>query len=580
MHLDISNDFDSRNPLAMRTFLEQGRILYDTQYNQQTASLLYRLQRLAQDMFGDHWGTDRQAFAVSWDKDKKQFTISPRSYYVGGLLCEPKTDTLQLLGPTDPNKGPTLIYLDVWEQEVPGPTNPDEKDPALGALPATTCSQLVWQLRSLPNADSKCVAGGAAVESAIGASPPVAAGGTGTGRGLMARINPGQINPNLENQLYRVEIHSGSKTGGTLPTFKWSRDNGSVTFALDPDKLGIPDDSGKISVTLKTNGYDDRTTLHEGDIVEYLDESTILAPVTDSPRPLLTVVSVNASDPSTFDLAGWPAPASQAASSPPLPPQPPPYGFKPFLRRWDQPSKSSSDPDYGLPVKSGSWQDLEGGVQVQFLQGNYFPGDYWLIPVRFESKTILWSADPKDTPDGTHALPPRTKAHCYAPLAILHADGTFDDCRNIVVPDKLFLSAERTLADQWSQQIALKTPAAQRKWLIDRINELLVSTAPGLLGTDKPDANVNFTPNSVNAAQLRTADTIKGAPAVNTATLEAIAAKCGDPSEFANLLKTKDPTFDIETNRSAIDSVFADIGKLYFLMSKYNEVAKMAPSSS
>ena len=32
----------------------------------------------------------------------------------------------------------------------------------------------------------------------------------------------------LENQLYRVEIHDG----GTAPTFKWSRENGSVAYAV------------------------------------------------------------------------------------------------------------------------------------------------------------------------------------------------------------------------------------------------------------------------------------------------------------------------------------------------------------
>ncbi len=32
----------------------------------------------------------------------------------------------------------------------------------------------------------------------------------------------------LENQLYRVEIHSGADISGGKVTFKWSRDNGSV----------------------------------------------------------------------------------------------------------------------------------------------------------------------------------------------------------------------------------------------------------------------------------------------------------------------------------------------------------------
>src|SRR5262249_47031435 len=51
----------------------------------------------------------------------------------------------------------------------------------------------------------------------------------------------------LENQLYRVEVHHGSETGA--PTFKWSRDNGTVVTTIrkisgkeiDVDDLG-PDD--------------------------------------------------------------------------------------------------------------------------------------------------------------------------------------------------------------------------------------------------------------------------------------------------------------------------------------------------
>jgi hypothetical protein len=50
-------------------------------------------------------------------------------------------------------------------------------------------------------------------------------------------VSPGAGFRRLKNQLYRIEIHqSGSFNGSDLntnPTFKWSRDNGSITAKWD-----------------------------------------------------------------------------------------------------------------------------------------------------------------------------------------------------------------------------------------------------------------------------------------------------------------------------------------------------------
>jgi hypothetical protein len=42
----------------------------------------------------------------------------------------------------------------------------------------------------------------------------------------------------LENQLYRVEIHAAANaTGSVRPTFKWSRENGSVVVGAQVTDL-------------------------------------------------------------------------------------------------------------------------------------------------------------------------------------------------------------------------------------------------------------------------------------------------------------------------------------------------------
>src|SRR5207244_3997214 len=101
-----------------------------------------------------------------------------------------------------------------------------------------------------------------------------------------------------ENQLYRVEIHTpgaasvptpalgvkrtGNKlvkvgaapaAGGTGATFKWSRENGSVTFPIvGPITTG----DGITTLKLANLGRDDRFGLKEGNWVEIQDDDYVL----------------------------------------------------------------------------------------------------------------------------------------------------------------------------------------------------------------------------------------------------------------------------------------------------------------
>ncbi len=69
----------------------------------------------------------------------------------------------------------------------------------------------------------------------------------------------------VENQLYRVEIHSGAGDDGV--TFKWSRDNGSLIYPVD--RLGDR------SAVLAHLGRDAWTTITENNWVEYADDALI-----------------------------------------------------------------------------------------------------------------------------------------------------------------------------------------------------------------------------------------------------------------------------------------------------------------
>jgi len=74
---------------------------------------------------------------------------------------------------------------------------------------------------------------------------------------------------------------------------------------------------------------------------------------------------------------------------------------------------------------------------VQFGQGDYRSGDYWLIPARTSTGDVEWPpfASPNTNPS---AEPPHGIRHHFAKLGILHVnDGTLevlDDCRPIFCP--------------------------------------------------------------------------------------------------------------------------------------------------
>jgi dipeptidyl aminopeptidase/acylaminoacyl peptidase len=161
-----------------------------------------------------------------------------------------------------------------------------------------------------------------------------------------------------ENQLYRIEIHEGGTATAAKDqaTFKWSRENGSIVFAISSLQGS--------TATVETLGPDGRRGLKEGDWVEIADDYSDLR---FAPRRLLEVDTV---DPVSLKVtllvpAGTELPVFDEAST-----------THPLLRRWDQ------DSDV-LPVQEGKWIDLEDGVQVYFEPGGtYRTGDYWLVPAR------------------------------------------------------------------------------------------------------------------------------------------------------------------------------------------------------
>lgn len=216
-----------------------------------------------------------------------------------------------------------------------------------------------------------------------------------------------------ENQLYRVELHQGGFIGDK-PTFKWSRENGSVVFPV----LQLDSDADSTTVQLASLGPDAKLGLAAGDWVELVDDTVELQL---QANPLMQVQSVQP-ETATVVLAGTrtPVSADQAAAGHLL------------LRRWDQ--RAGVDANGTLAVVEGTgeddtqWISLEDGIQIQFvapakdLNGNpgpanrYRTADYWLIPARVATGDVEW---PKAA-DGTAAAKNADGVlHHYAYMAMI-----------------------------------------------------------------------------------------------------------------------------------------------------------------
>lgn len=176
--------------------------------------------------------------------------------------------------------------------------------------------------------------------------------------------NPCLVPPNagyqrLENQLYRVEIHNPGSLNEA--TFKWSRDNGSVVTAIE-------NISGQ-EVTVKSVGPDNILGFASNQWVEITDDTSEL---NQQPGELLQIDKV---DPATRVIT-----LKSAPTNPFDPTQ------NPKLRRWDTQGLLPVE----IPENNEGWIPLEGGIEVQFSQGTYRTGDYWLIPARTATGEIEW----------------------------------------------------------------------------------------------------------------------------------------------------------------------------------------------
>jgi hypothetical protein len=319
-------------------------------------------------------------------------------------------------------KFPRLVFLDVWERHITYIEDGSIREVALGGPDTATRSKIVWQVKTCSlkgNLRESIRLGNEEIQALLLEKFQPRNGGRLKARakqptiGDMAEpcVTPQEAcYSGAENHLYRVEIHQGSRRKG--PTFKWSRENGSVAFPIRRLAGGM--------VTLETLGIDSRLGLNEGDLVEIEDDDYVLQ---NRAEKLSGVVEI---DRTKLQVQLDEKPASTVGTDPKK---------HPILRRWDH---KRGDPKTGgltlndgaATIRENEWLNLESGVQILFENGGhtYRAGDYWLIPARTVTRNVEWPGTATDP----EALPPHGVMHHYAPLAIISMFGkalTVKDCR-------------------------------------------------------------------------------------------------------------------------------------------------------
>jgi hypothetical protein len=451
--------FDPSKHFA-QVLMQQGRVLLDADFNEQSSILLHYLRTLARDLIGPYAApVEHPGFSLQLD-DNAGFKIGAGRYYVDGILVENESECTYKKQPdySAADKDPFLqrsktdifwAYLDVWERHITALEDDSILEKALGGPDTCTRSKVVWQVKvrkfvplkgssnvaieelqaalfQLQHDQNNAADPGTKMEigkkiAYIEQQLALVKGETGlrcdepltqlirpNKPKLAARVDPGQKDDNPcitppdskyrgpENCLYRVEIHAPGKVGQA--TFKWARDNSSNATAW-------LNTSGNEIEVATTRGFKD------GGWLELSDDSLDLAGL---PGVLGRIAKVEAGrisvDPDSVPKTG--TPLAWSAQRP-----------FPKVRHWNQAQrgdiklKDDGAVDFQEASKTADgWIDLEDGVQIRFhAGGEYLTGDYWLIPARVATGKLEWPIE-----DGKEKwLPPMGIEHHYAPLGFI-----------------------------------------------------------------------------------------------------------------------------------------------------------------
>ncbi len=375
---------------------QRGRVVLDADWNEAVELQAAALEALASDLLGAAGSPSGAALDVTVTAGVPTLTAG-RSYVDSSLVeveaATPLTAQADLPGYALPSvPGRYLAYLDVWLEGLGWLDSPELLEPALDGEESALRSRAVAQVRLL------------AVDAAAG--PELFRPGWQPAAAPRPRLAARLAGSPANNQLYRLEVHAAGGLG--TATWKWSRDNASVT-------AGVLSITGTTLAVRLPPRADALAWFPPGGWVEATSRSRRLR---GEPGVLARVLTTSPGASPTVTVEAWPG------------------GVVPVdvdrLVRWDSPG--------ALPLAqataNGGFVPLEEGLEVRFsgeAAAVATSGDAWLLPLR-ATAGLLSEEDAGARADAATAEPDEVRHH-YAPLRLLErtaggwqlvADG---DCR-------------------------------------------------------------------------------------------------------------------------------------------------------
>jgi len=453
---------------------QQGRPTTDADENEAQAIATYRVETESVDVVGQAGAPKQQpGFALAFAADG-ELQIGAGRLYIDGILCENDAPIPYATQPDLPDAPKLadllgkvqigLVYLDVFKRHLTYQDRDTMRDVALNGVDTTTRLQTVWQVKLLPLASVKLVASArktlvdlsdqlAELDAKIAATTDPAEravliarrrplrrrlqqAATQLGVSCASRfpewdellkprtgaltvstvpggapsdpcdVPPGGGYTRGENQLYIVQVHSVPAGGGRAgATFKWSRDNGSIAARITAVGSAQSGTASGTVFDVDSVQRDDYLGIHTNDLVEYSDDAHELNGL---PGELRRVTNAD------VNLGRITLDSSLSVN----------LDRNPRLRKWDQPGGAALAMNTtAVPLA------LENGVQVEFADGTYRPGDYWQFAARAINSSINFPSGPQ---------PAFGVAHHYAQLGLVitqrEQPRLLLDCRSLFPP--------------------------------------------------------------------------------------------------------------------------------------------------
>jgi hypothetical protein len=457
----MSGDYSRKTFDAQRDFsgvlMQQGRVQLDADWNEMIGIISRRLRAETIDIIGRGTVPKETPDGFKIEITNGALTIGVGRIYVDGLLAEnhggaplefdpvlaeqrgtlaiayndqPYFPNVAAVAPAPTQGGPFLIYLDVWPREVTYLENPDLIEKAVG-VDTTTRLQTVWQVRALANIGANVTC--ATPDDQVPGWPQIIQPSDGrlstAAVGVAGDPDPCVIPPSggyrgLENQLYRVEIHSAGAAG--TATFKWSRDNASiatsVTAITAPNKITVARVGRDATLRFSIGDWIEITD----DWLEFAQQPGLIFQIQDvqDATQIITLTSALPAVKFPVDANGNTDPTRHTR-----------------IKKWDQSGKvtdtngnllvdlNAAGSNGLIPVPStGTSIVLENGVQITFdtvAGGNYHVGDYWSFAARTADASV----------EQLVQAPPQGIHHHFCRLAIVTFPNPPTDCRNLWPPD-------------------------------------------------------------------------------------------------------------------------------------------------